>query len=382
MAALSSSLGLSSSLPSIANVHSLMTLSEYAHTLDSLPLDLSRQFADLRELDAVLSASTHSVTQKIYELIDLVESPHSTKEQRLSKLVQIGEEAQRLKLGGEDKIKVASQAADNLMAHKSHMNTLLTTIAQYDTSFTPAHLYLRTTYPHIPPRPPQDIIPLENGRRRRAAANAGRGQLGGMLAVEALSPVKSRKRVREEEESAPTPRKEREPTAAASHRRGGASAAKSRKAEQQTLVHVHAHRAGSPSADSVLSVTSHPVNHPSTARVPAAAAVPPRTTVVQQDVAPAPEEVEQDGGDEQDGGRYCYCHGHSYGEMVGCDDEQCAFEWFHLACIGLTNAPKAGTWYCDDCKAKRAGNKKGRNGKRRAGGAAASAGAKSGRGRA
>ena len=106
--------GTSSSSPSIGTAHSLLVLSEYAHTLDSLPLDLSRQFADLRELDAVLSASTFNVTQKIYELIDLVENPEASKEARLSKLTEIGEEAQRLKLGGEDKIRVASQAADNV----------------------------------------------------------------------------------------------------------------------------------------------------------------------------------------------------------------------------------------------------------------------------
>ena len=107
----------SSSPPSLGTAHSLLVLSEYAHTLDSLPLDLSRHFADLRELDAVLSASTTNVTQKIYELIDLVEDPEASKEARLSKLTEIGEEAQRLKLGGEDKIRVASQAADNVRIH-------------------------------------------------------------------------------------------------------------------------------------------------------------------------------------------------------------------------------------------------------------------------
>lgn len=113
--------GTSTSSPPIGTAHSLLVLSEYAHTLDSLPLDLSRQFADLRELDAVLSVSTYNVTQKIYELIDLVENPEASKEARLSKLTEIGEEAQRLKLGGEDKIRVASQAADNVCIYISIM---------------------------------------------------------------------------------------------------------------------------------------------------------------------------------------------------------------------------------------------------------------------
>ncbi|WWC63395.1 uncharacterized protein I303_105995 [Kwoniella dejecticola CBS 10117] len=58
--------------------------------------------------------------------------------------------------------------------------------------------------------------------------------------------------------------------------------------------------------------------------------------------------------------RYCYCHQVSYGQMIGCENEDCPLEWFHLACCGLDTAP-TGTWYCDLCKADpgvgKAGNK-------------------------
>jgi hypothetical protein len=82
---------------------------------------------------------------------------------------------------------------------------------------------------------------------------------------------------------------------------------------------------------------------------------------------------------------YCYCNGVSYGEMVACDADGCAKEWFHLDCVGLKVAPKGNgesslpfivvfpyhsdlkqrkredwlltdivvvtaKWYCDDCK--------------------------------
>lgn len=51
--------------------------------------------------------------------------------------------------------------------------------------------------------------------------------------------------------------------------------------------------------------------------------------------------------------RYCYCNEVSYGEMVGCDAENCEREWFHLQCVGLKVAPKGNAkWYCDDCKEK------------------------------
>ncbi len=37
--------------------------------------------------------------------------------------------------------------------------------------------------------------------------------------------------------------------------------------------------------------------------------------------------------------RYCYCQEVSYGEMVGCDNDDCPREWFHLGCVGLTKPP-------------------------------------------
>ncbi|XP_070997333.1 inhibitor of growth protein 3-like isoform X2 [Oncorhynchus clarkii lewisi] len=46
--------------------------------------------------------------------------------------------------------------------------------------------------------------------------------------------------------------------------------------------------------------------------------------------------------------RYCICNQVSYGEMVGCDNQDCPIEWFHYGCVGLTEAPK-GKWYCPQC---------------------------------
>lgn len=49
---------------------------------------------------------------------------------------------------------------------------------------------------------------------------------------------------------------------------------------------------------------------------------------------------------------YCLCHQVSYGEMIGCDNVDCPIEWFHFACVGLTNKPK-GKWYCPKCNQER-----------------------------
>ncbi|XP_033647402.1 inhibitor of growth protein 3-like isoform X2 [Asterias rubens] len=46
--------------------------------------------------------------------------------------------------------------------------------------------------------------------------------------------------------------------------------------------------------------------------------------------------------------RYCLCNQVSYGEMVGCDNNNCPIEWFHYGCVGITNPPK-GKWFCPQC---------------------------------
>lgn len=90
----------------------------------------------------------------------------------------------------------------------------------------------------------------------------------------------------------------------------------------------------------------------------------PVTSVVE--VAPAMEPLEIAGVDgmsatwqpDPNEPRYCLCNDVSYGDMVGCDNEDCPIEWFHYGCVGLTQAPR-GKWYCPQCHAamKRRGRK-------------------------
>lgn len=75
---------------------------------------------------------------------------------------------------------------------------------------------------------------------------------------------------------------------------------------------------------------------------------------------------------EADDTLYCFCRQKSYGEMIGCDNDKCEFEWvsssfsglrvspiigavtdaqFHVKCVNLS-APLPETWYCPDCVSK------------------------------
>ena len=47
---------------------------------------------------------------------------------------------------------------------------------------------------------------------------------------------------------------------------------------------------------------------------------------------------------------YCYCRGsEETGDMIGCDNDECKIEWFHLACLKIKTVPN-GKWYCPDCR--------------------------------
>jgi inhibitor of growth protein 3 len=147
--------------------YSLALLAEYTHTLDSLPLDVSRNIGDLRELDAVLSSSMINITAKIHDLTCMIEQRRGTKEERLWLLHEISDEAARLKYGGEDKIRVACTAADAVKAHAAHLHSLAERMPEFDVSL----LKRKTVYPHVSDK---SFMPLnmDTGRRRRGIAGS------------------------------------------------------------------------------------------------------------------------------------------------------------------------------------------------------------------
>ncbi|KAI0722394.1 hypothetical protein C8T65DRAFT_137918 [Cerioporus squamosus] len=63
-------------------------------------------------------------------------------------------------------------------------------------------------------------------------------------------------------------------------------------------------------------------------------------------------EEDEEGGDAEDQGIYCYCQKLSYGQMIGCDNESCRLQWFHLSCVNLEPENLPQTWYCDECRAQ------------------------------
>ena len=220
----------SSSSSAVDTALSLACLSEYAHTLDSLPIDLSRSYGDLRELDAVLSSSMTILTAKINELIAMIENKTGTNDDRLYLLTEIADEADRLKLGGEDKIRVACHAADGLRGHRAHMRALLDRIPDKEFAKVAEQLGRKTVFPHVTSKqyyPPG--MTGEGGRRnrRQAGANTGYGSL--LLNGTDPSPEKKKRRAQRDDDVDVTrtpSKKERLEGAPAPRRRNGGGSKK------------------------------------------------------------------------------------------------------------------------------------------------------------
>lgn len=64
-------------------------------------------------------------------------------------------------------------------------------------------------------------------------------------------------------------------------------------------------------------------------------------------------------GEDADNRLYCFCQRVSFGEMIGCDNDDCKYEWFHWSCVGISSPPKDDDiWYCPDCAPKMEKRKK------------------------
>ncbi|KAK0534171.1 hypothetical protein OC835_002773 [Tilletia horrida] len=110
--------------PNPAHLPLFTVLSAYADALDALPLDLTRSFSDLRELDAVLGTHLTSLTSRLDHLAAALADPELTPAQRLRALKDCAEEARAYKEGGEDKIRVAVNTAETIASHADFIDRL------------------------------------------------------------------------------------------------------------------------------------------------------------------------------------------------------------------------------------------------------------------
>ncbi|GAA5955787.1 hypothetical protein JCM10213_001745 [Rhodosporidiobolus nylandii] len=176
--------------PSSEIIHLVSTFTD---ALDSLPPSLTRSLSDLKELDAVLNSSLQSITDKLKLLHEMMHTPEpgakDTGEQpkytpldRLKLLREVAEDARVFRLGGEDKIRVATNTCETISTHTSHLSTLSTLLL----GFLPSHLIPHLPAPSAPHGYPQSNTSLRGRYDYSAARHAGQGstsRLSGALGM-------------------------------------------------------------------------------------------------------------------------------------------------------------------------------------------------------
>ena len=156
----------------------------------------------------------------------------------------------------------------------------------------------------------------------------GTGDMRGALVVGSRNPDKLK---REETENGSSRTRGDRPPSISVSTRGANSKGPSKTATPINASFAEQHRTRGPRASEAPLKRSHKKGAGLAAQIAAAAAAQEG-----EDSSMQGEEDDEDGPAQE---RYCYCDEVSYGEMVGCDGENCEREWFHLQCVGLNRAP-------------------------------------------
>lgn len=471
--------------------HFFVTLAAYADALDALPLDLTRSFSDLRELDAVLGSHLNSLTARLNHLTALIEDPDIDQGQRLLALKEVAEEARAYKMGGEDKIRVALNTAETIISHTDYIDALdaqLDRFGEISTLLNPTkHLKLDQYYVPGQLKDRKLISSLEtstssaggaadangvSGSKKKkvaahvAAVSAAGGKshksadaasaMGSAAVPAGSSNSKKRKAISgaaiggsssggsakvaktsgagkgdEDVKSAANGSSSHKKKTDSSSHSTGASGSKASQSNSNTRLPraAHAHigyieddedgpsgrkdatsrrAAGDNDESSSRNRNSRAIRASAAAQrsddededvddgdveeeeethtrsnaksrgraggragasnsrargAAVATAASPHTGSTSASRADSPASNTGGGGDDADEARYCFCNNVSYGDMIGCDDDDCEREWFHLGCVGLTKPPQ-GTWYCEACLERRAANGRGSKAKK------------------
>ncbi|KAF8610350.1 hypothetical protein BDV93DRAFT_517490 [Ceratobasidium sp. AG-I] len=364
--------------------HVFALLADYTDSLDSLPLDLTRNFSDLRELDAVLRTSINAITSKITSLTALLQDPTATPASRLFLLREIADAASHLKMGGEDKIRVAGIAAENLAAHQTHIHTVLKTISVVappashtpsGSDFDPATHARRTTFPHVAPAREHASAPSPQKRRRVGEGRPANG--GGAYAPPNGRAPPKRKPPVQVRQLSPA---ESIPSFGAGPGHSGHHAANGfyengyghhngrhhdddDGTDDDAAAATGSNHTGSNSRSRKPPRRTNNSNTPTVANNAQVTANSREGTSSLLDVVMLRPEG-SDGDDEgesevhrhmgsgpvPDEQTYCICKQVSFGEMIACDNGECPYEWFHLSCVGITKPSPMEKWYCQSCR--------------------------------
>ncbi|TIA71786.1 hypothetical protein E3P91_02391 [Wallemia ichthyophaga] len=334
-------------------LHSLNLLHAYLDTLDSIPRELSRHFNELREADANLSNSADQITTRLNRLSASLEEDSLSPKERFLALRDASDTIKQFKLNQEEKIKIGTATCETMLAHTGLFppaplfppsgTNLQRLFARAMLSLSPNAINGRRRALQ-PPRPA-----IYNGESRKRPLSTSMNQQGSTKAqarrVPTISGAGPRTAINQRRnESTIT----NSPNPSEIYANKATTVRQIEKSSQQRRPNGGQPLYSPPPSPYQYSQIPQPIYQQNYIQQPFqqqqynTSRMAESTNANELAQEPSYEDMDNgQAGGENDGdeARYCYCNGVSYGQMIGCDDEQCQREWFHIACVGLDKAP-------------------------------------------
>ncbi|KAJ3230891.1 Inhibitor of growth protein 5 [Chytriomyces hyalinus] len=324
--------------PTAANSNSMAYLEDYLDTIEALPLELSRNLTLMRELGGLADDIEKTIDSETKGFVDTLRKL-KTPEERTEKIAALTTIFKEYLKHGEDKVALAVQTYDMV---DRHIRRLDDDLAKYEDEQLTGPRQNGMFYTGEILRDSIENIRFTETRKpsNNPSVNDTPNKQG-----------TKRKQLAREKPSTPQP----ETAPAGSSSKDAAAATRKDKTTR------------APAAASVAATTTAVVANKGRASARTAAG----TTLAEASTAPFKSSADDLPIDPNEP-RYCTCNGVSWGDMIGILFFQaisngllthnCEIEWFHYACVGLTEKVE-GSWFCPQCRERR--DKKAKTGKKK-----------------
>ncbi|KAJ3249278.1 Inhibitor of growth protein 5 [Chytriomyces hyalinus] len=342
--------------PTAANSNSMAYLEDYLDTIEALPLELSRNLTLMRELGGLaddIEKTIDSETKGFVDTLRMLKTP----EERTEKIAALTTIFKEYLKHGEDKVALAVQTYDMV---DRHIRRLDDDLAKYEDEQLTGPRQNGMFYTGEILR--DSIETIRYTETRKPSNNPSVNDTPNKQGTK-------RKQLAREKPSTPQP----ETVPAGSSSKDAAAAIRKDKTTR------------APAAASVTAAATAAVANKGRASARTAAG----TSLAEATTAPFKNSADDLPIDPNEP-RYCTCNGVSWGDMIGvkfsfsllfhslphrlCDltistcfyrrfsGNSCEIEWFHYACVGLTEKVE-GSWFCPQCRERR--DKKAKTGKKK-----------------
>ncbi|KAI8818478.1 inhibitor of growth proteins N-terminal histone-binding-domain-containing protein [Fimicolochytrium jonesii] len=292
----------------------LLYLEDYLDTIESLPIELGRNFSLMRELDSrAHDATTRISTDTKKFMDDLKDLNPEEVENRLKEISRCLKETLR---HGEEKVALAVQTYEMVDKHCRRLDDDLSKFEEEQMTGPKAY----------------GSMNVDVSSHSRGSTAFQKGDKRGLPGAGGETPKKKQKRgtPRLEDRSTPKPGNDTRASSVADRDLVSQNNKKSSAATQGK------------NTKKIVSTTTHPTLD----KRPTATT----TTTTATTGAGLKDKIVMDLPIDPNEPTYCICGRVSFGDMIGCDNSDCDLEWFHYECVGLTAPPK-GSWFCPACAA-------------------------------